>query len=87
MESILSRKGILNSQSNQCILSACVQSASDEIMNLKPDLRKHATVGIMRIFQKYVGNAPQSEAGMPAGQSVAAIAMALGAMLKSLRNQ
>ena len=86
MESLLSNNGLLNQQSNQGALSAYISSVSDEIISLTPSFRKHATIGIMNIFQKYLGNNSMQDNEINLPQTIAGIAMALGAMLKTTGN-
>lgn len=54
-EAILDKTGILRSQANQGKLSIYIENISNKLMKIKPSIRQHATLGVMSIFQKYLG--------------------------------
>ncbi len=53
--SILKEDGKLTEQCEQGELSKYLKNVSDEVMNLKPEIRSFITIGIMNIFQKLMG--------------------------------
>ena len=55
MESILDNNCNFNPQAEQGNLPIYIESISDELMSLSPLVRQYATLGIMNIFQKYIG--------------------------------
>ncbi len=81
MESILKKSGKLRPQCEQGKLSAYMETISDDLMAMKPSVRQYAVLGIMNVFQKYLGE------GMPVNEdnvSVPKTALGIGIALKSI---
>ncbi len=55
LEAILDEKGQLRPMCEQGELSLYVKNISNELMGMRPYVRKYATLGIMNILQKYLG--------------------------------
>jgi len=55
IQSMLDFNGKFHSQCEQGKLSKYIETASDRIMSLDASKRQYATLGIMNIFQKYLG--------------------------------
>lgn len=55
LEAILDKSARLYSQCEQGMLSKYVEGISRQIMSMPPETRQYATLGIMNIFQKYLG--------------------------------
>ncbi len=85
IESILSEDGTLLPESDQGKLSEYVKKVSDRLMRLPPKVRQYATLGVMNIFQQYLGQAtPVNGDYVSLTKTVAGIAVALGSMLAVL---
>lgn len=86
LEAILDKNGYLHTQTNQGILSAYARTVSDELMKLKTDKRQYATLGIMNIFQKFVGKGtPVNNDSVSLEKTVAGIGIAVNTFIKSIR--
>lgn len=55
MESILNFNGSFNRQCEQGELSQYVETVSEKLMSMEPRIRKYATLGVMNIFQRFLG--------------------------------
>ena len=85
-EALLDNTGNLNPQTTQGKLSGYVESVSNELMSLNPAIRKYATLGVMNIFQKYLGKGiPVNEDHVSLEKTVAGLSVAVGVFLKQLK--
>lgn len=85
MEAMLTKGGRLNPPAEQGALSRYIESVSEELMSMPPHIRQHATLAVMNIFQKYYGRGtPVNGDSVSTEQTVAGIAVAIGALLRSL---
>ena len=55
LESMLNINGRFNRQCEQGELSRYVETVSEKLMRMDPSIRKYATLGVMNIFQKFLG--------------------------------
>lgn len=55
-EAILNTNGLFTAQAKQGKLSHYVEEVSQDLMRIKPFARQYATIGIMNLFQKYLGD-------------------------------
>lgn len=58
LEAILDTNGKFNPLAEQGELSRYIESVSKELMNMEPHVRQYAALGVMNIFQKYLGGDP-----------------------------
>lgn len=85
MEAILNEQGNFRPQAQQGMLSSYAQNLSAEIMKMRPEIRQHATLGIMNIFQKYIGKGTPVNGDFVSNEkTIAGIAVAAASFLKSL---
>jgi len=85
MEAILDKSGKLRQQCNQGPLSAYAEKLSKDLMKMNPSLRQYATLGIMNIFQKYVGEGvPVNGDSVSTEKTILGIAVAVGSFLRNL---
>ncbi len=85
MEAILDEDGCLRPESEQGSLSRYVESVSKELMNISPSLRKYTTLGVMNIFQRYLGDDPNENLnGVSTGEVIAGLGVAIGPLLRGL---
>ena len=85
MEAILDKSGKLRPQCNQGPLSSYAEKLSRDLMKLNPSLRQYATLGIMNIFQKYVGEGlPVNGDSVSTEKTILGIAVAVGSFLRNL---
>lgn len=85
MEAILDNKGKIRPQCEQGKLSAYAEKLSNDLMNMNPLLRQYATLGIMNIFQKYLGEGiPVNGDWVSAEKTIAGIAVAVSSFLRNL---
>ena len=86
MEAILETDGRLRPFCDQGSLSRYVESVSKELMSIRPTLRKHATLGIMNIFQRYpVEEAAEGSDTVSLSETIAGLGIAIGPLLRGLR--
>lgn len=55
LEAMLNAGGRFNRQSEQGELSRYVETVSQRLMSMPPHIRKYATLGVMNIFQRFLG--------------------------------
>ena len=85
LESILDINGNLLSQAAQGKLSKYIENVSKELMLLPPALRQYATLGIMNIFQKYMGEGtPVNGDKVSIEKTIAGLGVTLGPLLSSI---
>ncbi len=86
IESILKKSGKLRPQCEQGKLSAYMETISDDLMVLKPSVRQYAVLGIMNIFQKYLGEGtPVNGDSVSVPKTALGIGIALRSIIKRLR--
>lgn len=86
MEAMLDRNGKFNLQSEQGKLSRYVETVSEEIMNMDPLIRRYSTLGIMNLFQKYLGEGtPVNGDTVSFEKTLAGIGISIGPLLHQLR--
>ncbi len=85
IDAILEKNGTLRPQTNQGMLSSYIESVSQQLMELKASSRQYATVGIMNIFQKFLGEEnPASKDRVSLEKTIAGIAIAVAHLLRNL---
>ncbi len=85
MEAMLDNRGRLRKQCNQGRISAYAEKLSKDLMKLKSSLRQYATLGIMNIFQKYVGEGiPVNGDSVSTEETLIGIAVAVGSFVRNL---
>lgn len=85
MEAMLDKSGRLRRQCNQGWLSAYAEKLSKDLMKMNPSIRQYATLGIMNIFQKYVGEGiPVNGDSVSKGKTFIGITVAVGSFLRNL---
>ncbi len=83
LESMLDDSGKFNPQSEQGRLSKYVESLSDRLMQIRPSVRKYATLGIMNIFQKFLGDGiPVNGDDVSVEQTVTGLAVTADLLLR-----
>lgn len=86
IDAILDEAGNFRPQTEQGALSATAAAFSQELMQLPPFIRQYATLGIMNIFQRYVGKGiPVNGDAVSAEQTITGIGVAVGSFLNRLR--
>lgn len=85
MDAILDKSGKLCRQCDQGPLSVYAEKLSKDLMKMNPSLRQYATLGIMNIFQKYVGEGvPVNGDSVSTEKTILGIAVAVGSFLRNL---
>ncbi len=85
LESLIDNNGKFYPQCEQGKLSAYVESVSEELMKLNPKTRQYAALGVMNIFQKYLGKGiPVNDDHVSVEKTIIGIAIATGAFLYRL---
>lgn len=85
IEAMLDKRGRLRQQCNQGKLSAYAEKLSKDLMKMNPSLRQYATLGIMNIFQKYVGEGiPVNGDSVSTEKTLIGIAVAVGIFMRNL---
>lgn len=86
IEAILDNNGRFYPQCEQGKLSKYMETVSKEIMRLKPAVRQYATLGVMNIFQKYLGSGiPVNGDAVSTEKTIAGLIIAVGSLLHNLR--
>lgn len=86
LEAMLDKNGRLNRQCEQGRLSAYAETVSEELMSLRPSVRQYATLGIMNIFQKYLGRGtPVNNDSVSLEKTVAGLGVTIGSILNQFR--
>ncbi len=81
LEAILDENGSLRAPCEQGKLSRYVESVSKELMRIPPATRQYATLGIMNLFQKHVGEGtPVNGDAVSVEKTVAGIAIAISSL-------
>lgn len=82
LEAMLNANGIFNRQCEQGELSEYVETVSQKLMNMEPRMRKYATLGVMNVFQKFLGDgAPVNEDRVSIKQTVVGMGIAVDLLL------
>ena len=83
LETILDKNGRLMPQSEQGKISEYVETVCRELMNMNPTLRQYVTLGVMNIFQKYLGEGkPVNNDAVSIEKTVAGIGIAMASLLR-----
>lgn len=86
MESLLCIDSKFRPSSAQGKLSAFMETISDELMDMKPNIRKYATLGVMNIFQKYFGKGtPVNDDKVSFEVTLAGVAITAAAFLNQFK--
>lgn len=86
MESMLNIRGSFNPQSEQSRLSVYLEDVSNELMRMNPGIRQYATLGIMNIFQKYLGDGiPVNDDKVSIKKTIAGIILSVSTFLRQIR--
>lgn len=81
LEAMLDMNGRFRSQSEQGKLSRYVETVSEVLMRMPPEVRQHAALRIMNIFQQYLGDEAAINADTaPLEKTIADIGNAIGAL-------
>ena len=85
MEAMLDKHGRLRKQCNQGRISSYAEKLSKDLMKLNPSVRQYATLGIMNIFQKYVGDGiPVNGDSVSTEKTLIGIAVAVRSFVRNL---
>ena len=85
MEAMLDKNGKFNKQCEQGQLSEYVQNISRELMEVEPVYRQFATLGIMNLFQKYMGKGiPANDDRVSTAETIVGVAVAIATLLANL---
>ena len=86
IEAILDKNGKFRLQTEQGKLSLYVENISKELMSQKPSTRQYATLGIMNVFQKYLGQGvPVNNDSVSIEKTIAGIGLSIGYLLRQLK--
>lgn len=86
IESILDTSGKLRPEAPQGKLSLYAENVSAELMSLNPKIRSYAVLGVMNIFQKYLGKGiPVNNDFVSTRKTIAGTGIAISSFLNSLR--
>ena len=84
-EAILNQSGELLPQKEQGELSLLVERVSSKLMDMPPFVRQYATLGVMNVFQKYLGSGtPVNGDSVSLKKTIAGLGIALGSLLRSI---
>lgn len=85
LEWMLDKDGRFNRRCEQGELSKYVETLSKDLMRLPPFIREYATLGVMNIFQKFLGKeTPVNGDSVSISKTIAGISIAVGALLYRL---
>lgn len=85
MEAMLEDDGRFRPVSEQGSLSRYIEGVSQELMSIRPALRKHATLGVMNIFQRHLGDGTSENSDtVSLGETIAGLGIAIGPLLRGL---
>ena len=88
IEAILDKNGNLRPQTEQGILSEYIETFSNELMQMHPSVRQYATLGVMNIFQKYLGRGVAVNGdSVSLEKTLAGIGVSIGSFLTQLRKR
>lgn len=87
MEAMLDNNGRFNKQSEQGKLSLYVEKVSEQLMNMSPVIRRYATLGVMNIFQKYLGEGtPVNNDSVSIEETIAGLGIAIVSFLQIFKD-
>ncbi len=86
MKCLIDANGKLNPKTYQGRFSQYAQSISEDLMDMPPFIRKYATLGIMNLFQKYLGGTPVNDDSVSFEETIAGIALSVPSIL-NFRNR
>ena len=67
-------------------ISSFVKNVSDELMKMPPSVREYATLGVMNVFQKFLGEGnPVNGDSVSIEKTIAGLGVALYPILKQIR--
>lgn len=82
LEAMLDSDGYFLAQGEQGKLSKYMQAVSEKLMSLRPAVRQLVTVGVMNVFQQYLGNGtPVNADAVSLEKTVAGIMIAVDTLL------
>lgn len=85
MSALLDKNASFYSQCEQGMLSKYVEGISRQIMSMPPETRQYATLGIMNIFQKYLGRGtPVNGDNVSITKTIIGISIAIARLLMQL---
>lgn len=85
IEAMLDRKGKFRAQTEQGKLSLYVESISKQLMKMDSSVRQYATLGVMNIFQKYLGRGtPVNNDSVSFEKTIAGISIATASLIYRL---
>jgi hypothetical protein len=85
LEAMLDNNGKFHPQCEQGNLSRYVETVSKELMSMKPSVRQYATLGIMNLFQTYLGDGiPVNGDAVSIEKTITGIGLSIGPLLHSL---
>lgn len=85
LEAILGKDATFYRQSRQGILSKYVEGVSSQLMKMPPETREYATLGVMNVFQKYLGKGtPVNNDKVSLTKTVIGLSIASAQMLLNL---
>ena len=85
LEAMLNANGRFNGLSEQGELSRYMQAVSERLMNMPPRTRRYATLGVMNILQKFLGEGtPVNRDKVSVEQTVVGMAIAVEMLLRQL---
>lgn len=88
MEAILDNNGHLRTQCEQGKLSAYMETISGELMSMSPRIRQYATLGVMNVFQKYLGGGiPVNNDAVSLEKTIAGLGITISTLLYHLRRK
>lgn len=83
LEAMLNVDGKFNRQSEQGKLSRYVETVSEKLMQMEPSIRKYATLGVMNIFQKFLGEGvPVNRDTVSIEQTIIGMGIAIDLLLR-----
>lgn len=87
VESMLETNGILRAACPKSKLFEYIEAVSAEIMQMKPSVRRLATLGVMNVCQKYFGSGvPVNGDSVSVEATIAGIGIAIASVLRQLTN-
>ena len=86
MDALLDEEGNLNPQTAQGSFSEYIEDVANEIMRMKPEKRQLATLGMMNLFQRYLGKGePVNNDFVSLEKTVLGVAIAVREFLRKLK--
>lgn len=83
LEAMLDINGRFNRQSEQGKLSRYMETVSEKLMRIDPSIRKYATLGVMNIFQRFLGEGvPVNNDTVSIEQTIIGMGIAIDLLLR-----